>query len=167
MATYELITSVTVGSGGASTIDFTSIPQTYTDLLIKASLRTGVAGNYDDIDISFNGETARQWRGLYSVTTSAGSGTNTAFNIVAAADGATATASTFSNCDIYIPSYTSTGIKVISSDAVAANNSNTDWNVNIGSNSITNSAAVTSISLYGAGSFVQHSTAYLYGIKKS
>ena len=37
--TFEQITTVTVGSGGASSIDFTSIPQTYTDLVIKTSAR--------------------------------------------------------------------------------------------------------------------------------
>jgi hypothetical protein len=32
--TYEIISSVTVGSGGAADIEFTSIPATYTDLVI-------------------------------------------------------------------------------------------------------------------------------------
>ena len=40
MATYTLISSVTVGAGGASSIDFTSIPSTYTDLLVKISARS-------------------------------------------------------------------------------------------------------------------------------
>jgi hypothetical protein len=31
--TYEIIASVTVGSGGAANIEFTSIPATYTDLV--------------------------------------------------------------------------------------------------------------------------------------
>ena len=42
--TYTLISSVTVGAGGASSIDFTSIPATYTDLLVKFSLRTDFNG---------------------------------------------------------------------------------------------------------------------------
>jgi hypothetical protein len=165
--TYTLIGSVTVGSGGASTIDFTSIPQTYTDLSIKCSFRTNTGGNYDDIDMSFNGESARQWRGVYAVTTSTGSGNNTSINIVAAANGAGSTGSFFSNCDIYIAGYTSTGVKSILGEGAAENNSTTNWNVNLSANTITNSAAVTSISLYGAGSFVQYSTVYLYGIKNS
>jgi hypothetical protein len=33
--TYEAIATVEVGSGGASTIDFTSIPSTYTDLVLR------------------------------------------------------------------------------------------------------------------------------------
>jgi len=38
--TYEAIATVTVGSGGAATFGFTSIPATYTDLLVVASLRS-------------------------------------------------------------------------------------------------------------------------------
>ena len=38
--TYTLISSVTVGSGGAASIEFTSIPSTYTDLVLKLSARS-------------------------------------------------------------------------------------------------------------------------------
>jgi hypothetical protein len=34
--TYEAIATVEVGSGGAANIEFTSIPATYTDLVIKS-----------------------------------------------------------------------------------------------------------------------------------
>jgi hypothetical protein len=37
MATMTALSTVTVGAGGAATIDFTSIPQTYTDLIVKIS----------------------------------------------------------------------------------------------------------------------------------
>jgi hypothetical protein len=37
--TYEAIATVEVGSGGAATIAFTSIPGTYTDLKLVASTR--------------------------------------------------------------------------------------------------------------------------------
>ena len=37
--TLVKIQTVTVGSGGASSIDFTSIPQTYTDLCLVYSAR--------------------------------------------------------------------------------------------------------------------------------
>jgi hypothetical protein len=36
--TYEIIASVTVGSGGAADIEFTSIPATYTDLVVNYAL---------------------------------------------------------------------------------------------------------------------------------
>ena len=37
--TYTALASVTVGSGGAANIEFTSIPGTYTDLVMLVSLR--------------------------------------------------------------------------------------------------------------------------------
>jgi hypothetical protein len=45
MAAYNLIATTTVGSGGAASIDFTGIPQTYTDLFLVSSLRSNAAVN--------------------------------------------------------------------------------------------------------------------------
>ena len=47
-----------VGSGGAATIDFTSIPSTYTDLVLKVSLRSSASGEYINNRITFNGSTS-------------------------------------------------------------------------------------------------------------
>ena len=52
-STYELIASYTVGAGGAASIDFTSIPATYTDLVLKLSSRTATGGA-NDVYIQFN-----------------------------------------------------------------------------------------------------------------
>ena len=53
--TYSKIATVTVGSGGASRIDFLAIPQNYTDLLLKTSLRDNQAGSSaNDNAINFN-----------------------------------------------------------------------------------------------------------------
>jgi len=38
---YESIASVTVGSGGAANVEFTSIPATYTHLQIRGIARSG------------------------------------------------------------------------------------------------------------------------------
>jgi hypothetical protein len=167
--TYEAIATVTVGSGGTSSITFSSIPQTYTDLLIKLSSRTGEAAIYTDTDITFNSESARQWRGLYAVTTTPGTSSSTGFNIIGPSTGANSTASTFSNVEIYIPNYTSTAVKSLSSDGVSENNSSSNFNVSFAANTITNGAAVTQITLvpFSSQSFVQYSTATLYGIKNS
>jgi hypothetical protein len=44
--TFELIAAVTVGSGGAANIEFTSIPSTYTHLQIRGIVRSdGVNSN--------------------------------------------------------------------------------------------------------------------------
>jgi hypothetical protein len=49
-----LISSVTVGSGGAADIEFTSIPATYTDLLVKISIRNATSGA-TRVYVRFNG----------------------------------------------------------------------------------------------------------------
>ena len=46
--TYNRIGSVTVGSGGASTITFSNIPQTYTDLVVKFSMKSTTANQNTD-----------------------------------------------------------------------------------------------------------------------
>ena len=43
---YESIATVTVGSGGAADVTFSSIPATYTDLLLKLSSRADSAVNF-------------------------------------------------------------------------------------------------------------------------
>jgi hypothetical protein len=167
--TYEAIATVTVGSGGASSITFSSIPQTYTDLLIKGSARTGEATVYTDIDITLNGESARQWRYVGVVNGSVGSSSSTGFNIIGEANGTSTTASTFSSFDLYIPNYTSSNVKSMSSDIVVENNSSSNYLLALHANTITNSAAVTQIDLvpFSSQSFAQYSTATLYGIKNS
>ena len=59
--TFIKIASVTVGSGGASSIDFTSIPSTYTDLVVVHSLRGTNAAVYQQARIQFNGDTASNY----------------------------------------------------------------------------------------------------------
>lgn len=49
MATYIKIGSVEVGAGGASSIDFSSIPATYTDLVLKMSARVSTGGANNEI----------------------------------------------------------------------------------------------------------------------
>jgi hypothetical protein len=167
--TYTLIASSTVGSGGAATIDFTSIPATYTDLVIKGSFRVTVAGPVDGIKISFNGSTAS-----FTARSVAGNGSS-AFSEAAtvarwaglgAATGATA--STFSNFEIYIPNYAGSTNKSFSADAVSENNATAGYNYLL-AGLWSNTAAINQITLTPdtATLINQHSTAYLYGIKNS
>ena len=104
MATYTLISSVTVGSGGAATIAFTSIPADYTDLLLRVSARTTNANSAENMTMSINGSTANQ-SGKYlfgnGSTKSFGSITNWDVGI----QGTITTSNTFASTDIYIPNY--------------------------------------------------------------
>jgi hypothetical protein len=84
-------------------------------------------------------------------------------------NGSTSTASTFSNAEIYIPNYTSSNPKAISSAGVQENNSAAAWIMLTSSLwNPTSNAPVTSITLTaGSSSMAQHSSFYLYGIKNS
>jgi hypothetical protein len=174
--TYTLIASSTVGSGGASSIDFSSIPSTYTDLLLKLSIRSAnTAGSWDPVRIKFNTSSSNITnRNLYGTGSAAGSEvpTGSEANIFNYTSNANNTANTFGSLEIYIPNYTSTSsAKSGSSDGVGENNATASitalnailWNPGT-------QAAVTAIGIVpysGGGTFVQYSTAYLYGIIKS
>ena len=84
--------------------------------------------------------------------------------------GASATANTFSNCEVYFPNYSSTTLpKSMSADVTSENNGATGamW-INSGANTTT--AATTSLTLYCWQSFISYvagTTFTLYGIKNS
>ena len=164
--TYTLIASSTVGAGGSSSISFTSIPQTYTDLLVVASLRN--SGTSDDtLKINFNSSStsysARRLMStgstLYNSAPTFGDAGQTTF--------ASVTANTFASTNIYIPNYTSSNNKNYNVEATE------EWNATTGSLFLiggfwSNTAAITRIDLLpNADTFAQYSSAYLYGIKNS
>jgi len=164
--TYEAIATVTVGSGGAANIEFTSIPATYTDLLLMHSTRQN-AGNAPSLLIKFNSSTSNfSSRYLIGSGSTASSGTSPA-NYAGNSDGSSNTASTFANGSIYIPNYAGSNYKSYSVDDVQENNA-TEAYATLIAGLWSNTAAITSITLYNASnSFVQYSTATLYGIKNS
>ena len=164
--TYTLIASNTV-STAVSSVTFSSIPSTYTDLLLKVCARTTRTANQEDLQISYNGSTANfTARLLQGTGTSAASYTDTRF--YGSAPSASATASTFGNLEAYIPNYASANYKSASIDYVCENNA-TAAEEGLVASLWSDTAAITSIALTGAssGNFVQYSTFYLYGIKNS
>ena len=168
--TFIKIASVTVGSGGASSIDFTSIPSTYTDLCVKLSAR------YNDASVlgrfRFNGDTGSNYsnRRLYGTGSSVASNSDSAQTssyVFGLNDASNYTANTFSNAEFYIPNYAGSAYKSISIDAVSENNATEAYST-LQAGLWSNTAAITSIKIYqDSGLFVQYSTAVLYGINKS
>jgi hypothetical protein len=172
--TFELIASSTVGSGGAATIDFTSIPSTFTDLVIKISARSDAAGTESEhIYVTFNGSASAQYsmlrlRGTGSAASSYSEASQTSINFFNAVDAAAATANTFSNNELYIPNYAGSTNKSVSFDSVQENNGTTA-NAVLFAGLWSNTAAINRVTLASSGSnkFVQYSTAYLYGVKNA
>jgi len=62
---FESIATVTVGSGGASYAEFTSIPSTYTHLQIRTMARGTRADVGDGLILQFNGDTASNYSSHY------------------------------------------------------------------------------------------------------
>ncbi len=178
--TFTKIASVTVGSGGASSIDFTSIPSTFTDLCVKVSARgSNTDGFTTPLFIRYNSNTSNYSnRIVFSNSSSAQSASNsygvTSAGYCGETVGNSLTASTFSNTDIYTPNYAGSTNKSFSVDATSENNGTTSFTFGLAlsANLWTNTAAISSVSLYlgssvGNINFLQHSTAVLYGIKNS
>ena len=169
--TYTLIASSTVGAGGASSIDFTSIPSTYTDLVLKISARSTNNANADvlSIALSINGVTTnRTYRRLYGGGSSVGSDNGTSANVGTFGGGSNVTANTFASDEWYFPNYAGSNNKSFSADNVSETNASTTNQLDFVAGLWSSSSAITSLSIYGSsGNLAQYTSAYLYGIKNS
>jgi len=168
MATFEKIAFTEVGSGGASSIDFTVIPATYTDLCLKISarsLRNSIA--YDDLNIAFNNSTAN-FTG--KAIQGAGSGTPGSFgvnNFIGQLTTNAKTSSTFTSVDVYITNYVGSANKSYSVDSVQEQNGTTAYS-NLVAGLWSVGSTIDRITLTAASAnLAQYSTATLYGIKKA
>jgi len=164
--TYQLISSVTVGSGGAASMSFTSISATYTDLLLVWSGRTNKSDISDNADISFNGSTAN-FSGRYLEANGSTTGSGTYGRFIGVDVAANATANTFSNNMVYISNYAGSNYKPFSADSAQENNQ-TAAQITLNAGLWSQGTAITSVTITpSVGSFVQYSTAYLYGISNA
>ena len=163
--TYSKIAGVTVGSGGSTSIDFLAIPQNYTDLILKVSAKDTSSNTITGVRVRPNGLTTNiSGRRLYGVSPSPGSDTLT--DLLMLSTGSLVTANTFGNSELYMPNYTSSNYKSVSIDATMENNSSTAYELELIAGLWSNTSAITSLSIYPqSGTFVQYSTATLYGIK--
>jgi hypothetical protein len=162
--TYTLIAHTELGSA-ASSITFSSIPATFTDLLIVCSLRSDASPGvvWQGVNVGINDfATAPTRRNLFGTGSATGSDSTDGFHFFGAS--AQATASTFGNTSLYFPNYLSSNAKSFSIDSVGENNATAAlqviaaglWNV---------SSAISTIRLLStSGSWVIGSSATLYGI---
>jgi hypothetical protein len=167
MATYiQIGSTVTVGSGGAANIEFTSIPATYTDLIVKLSARTNDTSS--TLLVTFNGSSSNLSSMVVYGTGAATGGYTSGTNLeIPALNFSTTTANTFNNLEMYIPNYAGGAYKTTSIDGVQETNAATTAFASLQAGLWSNTAAITQVTLTpAAGSFVQYSTASLYGIKK-
>ena len=166
--TYTLIEAKTLGSSTAS-VTFTSIPQTYTDLLVKLSVRQDTANA--GLFLRPNSSTTNlSHKKIYGDGASATSDSGSSIFIFC--DGNWATSNTFNNSEVYIPNYTSSNYKSVSIDSVAENNSSSAGLSFVGLVAAlwSDTTAITSLNFVpegGGANFISGSTFYLYGISNS
>lgn len=162
---FESIATVTVGSGGQSTISFSSIPSTYQHLQLRFS---SSANTVSGLRIRFNSDTGNNyaWHQLY--------GTGSSLVASATASTSSMVLSYDNKANISFPTPGVTDIIDYcntSKNKTIRTLTGTEQNTNDGlviyrSGLWMNTAAVTSISIFlDSGSFNQYSSFALYGIK--
>lgn len=161
-----------VSTGSSTTVTFSSIPSTYTDLILLFTARSNGSSGY----IFFNNQTAPQTTYsqtfLYNAGSSVLSGRNTNTNgiIYFSINSTSATANTFSNVEIYIPNYSGSTNKCYSASIISEDNVATTGFAyqNAQAGLWTNTAAINAVSIIStSGNFVSGSRFDLYGIKNS
>ena len=171
--TFTLIKTYTIGSGGTSTVTFSSIPTggTYTDLLLKCCARSTNASTYNTLGVVFNSDTTSSYsyRMAYvdgSTATSANQPSNNKLEWFYA-NGNSTTTNTFANCEVYIPNAFGSTYKSVSIDSAVENNA-TAVITDICAGLWSKTAAINQMDItINAGSIAQYSTFSLYGILKA
>lgn len=167
-ATYEPIASQTLGSDSASVI-FSTIPGTYTDLIVLAHTRLTGSFTATSYGIRFNSDTGSN----YSSTQLLGTGSvaqsqresSATYAYVSTSTAATGTANVFTPVTIHIMSYANTSVFKTVLAASDAENARVVRTVGLwrSTNAIT---SVTLVPVSAAqGDFKSGSTFSLYGIK--
>ena len=167
---FESIATVTVGSGGAANIEFTSIPGTYQHLQIRGINRSSQSiASVATTSIQFNSDSSsnyarHQFGGYGTGTFAAGQANQT-----------TAWAGTFTSASHLSNVFGATVIDILdyantSKNTTVRAHSGADINGGEGyyqacSGLWLNTSAVSSIKLIAGSGFAQHSTFALYGVK--
>ena len=156
-------------SNNTSSVTFSSIPQGYTDLVVKFSTRETDAGSFGHFGIIFNADTGANYANQHlrgdGAATSASSSSGSNYIVASYGNAAGSTANTFGIGEVYIPNYTGSNQKRVSMESMNETNSATAY-MFMTSGLWTSTAAITSSTFKQTltGVFVANSTFTLYGI---
>lgn len=165
---YELLETIEVGAGGASSIEFSAIPQDGSELAVEISMRESATTTIASLYVTLNNDTGAS---QYSITRlesnlgTVGSSTTTSNKFFAGyIPGNSITSSTYGSGRLRISNYTSSANKTISLE-VATEDNGSSVNTQIAHGTWSGTSGVTSIQLTSSStSFAQYSTASLYKI---
>jgi hypothetical protein len=167
---YDALATVTVPSGGVSSVTFAGIPQGYKHLQVRLIARdSGSAGSNRNLFIRVNGDTANNysWHDIEGVGSGAysyaASTTNKAWTSYYPT--ASQTASTFNGAVIDFLDYNNTS-KYKTYRSLGGVDINGDGQVSLASGLWQSTSAITSITFIAEQSgFAQYSQFALYGVK--
>jgi hypothetical protein len=170
---YQSIATTTAGAGGAATIDFTSIPSTYTHLQIRLLGRYTSTGNRDSILMRFNTDSGNNywWHQIGANGTSAsaensGSAVNRGIIGTTSIPQDDAPASIYGVAVIDILDYANANKNKVTRGLAGQDQNTADGRLQFSSFVWNNTSAITSISLFTpSGNWKQYSSVALYGIK--
>jgi hypothetical protein len=164
---YQLIQAQTLTSTAAS-VTFTNIPQNFTDLNLVISSRSNRAAVQDTFAVVFNDSASGySYRRVYGDGTNAATDSDSGNGALTTGytQGGNGTTNVFGSLELYIPNYTSSVNKSVSSQGTSENNA-TGSSISTVASLWSNTAAISSIKLTPAtGATLQiGSTFYLYGV---
>jgi len=167
---YESIATVSVGSGGAANVEFTSIPATFTHLQIRGIARSSLSATGAGFIMRANSDTGSN----YAAHNLLGDGASAQANAYASntymypssyMPAANATASIFGTTIIDVLDYANTN-KYKTMRSLYGTDLNGSGQVGIASSVWMNTNAITSLSLlFTTSNLVQYSHFALYGIR--
>lgn len=173
-ATYQLISNTILGSA-QTTVTISSIPATYTDLLLRVSARNNASGSSNDnVYCKINNDGGANYTvghiygyvGSSGVNLQGGSGTTTSITIYET-DTSTL-ANTFAQAEIYFWGYTTANSKQWIDHAVAPSNRTGTGIISWYSGRWQSGAVISSLVLTpNAGQFIAGSSFALYGISNT
>lgn len=167
--TYELIQSTTLGSDQA-TVDFSSIPSTYDDLVFYITARSTKSVLGTTVFVRFNndsGGTSYEYKQIYAYSGGAGGYENTGYSAMfSQCGGALSPSNTFTAGWYYIPQYRGGYYKTMIGECAYPNQTGNDWQSDVWGFTWKSTSAITSLNFAMDGNnMAAGSVISLYGIK--
>jgi hypothetical protein len=169
LTAYESIATTTVGSGGTSSVTFSSIPSGYTHLQIRGIARTNRATFPDPLKLNFNSDTGSNYARHYL----AGEGSSASADALSSQtfirnfiiSSSAATSGVFGTFVVDVLDYAATS-KYKTVRTLMGYDNNGDGYIVLNSGLWSSTSAISSISFAGEfGTLQEYSSFALYGIK--
>jgi len=168
---FESIATVTVGSGGAANVEFTSIPAIYKHLQVRCFSRSDKTNDIVSLIFKVNSDTGSNyaWHGIYAdgSTVGAHGGSSTSYAVMPQATSDYLSANCFGVAIIDILDYANTN-KYKTLRGLGGWETNSAGRVNLRSGLWQNTSAITSLTITpdpSGNNWKQYSHFALYGIK--